>query len=83
MILKLKQMKFIPLETHPYLASINEFQENTIYLPMMKEEKYSKDLKIVLDDIPTIDKRLIQSIEERYPQRWDSIKQLLLKLGTQ
>jgi hypothetical protein len=80
-ITKLKQLKIIPLRQQSYLVSINEFDEHAIYFPPQKSIHFSKHLKLVLDDVPTLDEQLLDFIEDKYPQRVDSIKKLLRKLG--
>jgi hypothetical protein len=80
-ITKLKQLKIIPLRQQPYLVSIDEFDELAIKLPLDKSTRYSKHLKLVLDDVPTLDEQLLDFIEDKYPQRVDSIRTLLRKLG--
>ncbi|CAF1395347.1 unnamed protein product [Rotaria sordida] len=78
---KLKQLKIIPLKDQSQLVSVNEFDKYPISFPWEKSIKYSKHLKLVLDDIPTIDEQLLNFIEDKYPRRLDSIKRLLQNLG--
>ena len=80
-ITKLKQLKIIPLRQQPNLVSIDEFDEHAIKLPLDKSTPYSKHLKLVLDDVPTVDEQLLNFIEVEYPKRVDSIAVLLRKLG--
>ncbi|CAM4909922.1 unnamed protein product [Rotaria socialis] len=80
-IAELKQLKIIPLRQQSQLVSIDEFENRTILFPPDKTIKYAKHLKIVLDDLPTIDDRLLYYIEDKYPRRLDSIKALLTTLG--
>ncbi|CAF3697074.1 unnamed protein product [Rotaria sordida] len=80
-ILKLKQLKIIPLKDQSHLVSIDEFDKHTISFPPDKSTPFSKHLKLVLDDIPTLDEQLLNFIEDKYPRRIDSIKRLLQNLG--
>lgn len=78
---QLKQMKILPLKGQTQLVSIVEFQPRTIFLPLDKSIAYSKHVRLVLEDLPTIDERLFDYIEQKYPHRLDSIKRLLKDLG--
>ncbi|CAF3761406.1 unnamed protein product [Adineta steineri] len=80
-IIKLKQMKILPLKQQSYLVSVNEFDKHAISFPLDKSVRYSKHLKLVLNDIPTLDEQLLNFIEDKYPRRYDSIKHLLKNLG--
>ena len=80
-IAKIKQMKIIPIKQQSRLASINEFEKYAITFPLDKSVKYSKHLKLVLEDIPTLDEHLLTFIEDKHPRQIDSIKQFLQKLG--
>lgn len=80
-ITKLKQMKIIPLKQQSYLVSVDEFDTQNILFPLNKTTQYSKHLRIVLDDIPTLDEQLLNFIEDKHPRRMESIKRLLQKLG--
>jgi hypothetical protein len=78
---ELKKMKIIPLKDQTRLVSIEEFDQQTILFPLDKKKSYSKYLRLVLEDTPIIDERLLDYIEEKYPRRSDSIKRLLRNLG--
>ena len=78
---QLKQMKIIPLKEQTRLVSIQEFHERAILFPLDKSTPYEKHLKLVLEDLPTLDERLIDYIEKKYPRRLESIKRLLKDLG--
>jgi hypothetical protein len=78
---QLKQMKIIPLREQTRLVSIDEFNERTILFPLDKSSQFDKHLKLVLEDLPTIDERLLEYIENKYPRRLESIKHLLKDLG--
>jgi hypothetical protein len=78
---QLKQMKIIPLKDQSRLVSIEEFNQRAILFPLDKSTKFDKHLRIVLEDLPTIDERLLQYIENKYPRRLESIKSLLKDLG--
>ncbi|CAF4554662.1 unnamed protein product [Rotaria sp. Silwood2] len=78
---ELKQLKIIPLRHQSRLVSFDEFEERTILFPLDKSIKFEKHLKIILDDLPTIDNRLLDYIEDKYPRRIDSVKTLLTNLG--
>ncbi|CAF1531360.1 unnamed protein product, partial [Adineta steineri] len=80
-IIKLKQMKILPLKQQSYLVSVNEFDKHAISFPLDKSVLFSKHLKLVLNDIPTLDEQLLNFIEDKYPRRYDSIKHLLQNLG--
>ncbi|CAF2946901.1 unnamed protein product, partial [Rotaria sp. Silwood2] len=77
---QLKQMKIIPLKDQTQLVSIDQYQERAILFPLDKSIPYPKHLKIVLEDLPTIDERLLIYIETKYPRRLESIKRLLKDL---
>ncbi|CAF4228728.1 unnamed protein product, partial [Rotaria magnacalcarata] len=77
---ELKKMKIIPLQHQSRLVSIEEFSQRTILFPLNKKTPYAKYLKIVLEDTPMIDERLLDFIENKYPRRFDSIKRLLKDL---
>ncbi|CAF4897796.1 unnamed protein product, partial [Rotaria sp. Silwood1] len=51
-----------------------QFQQRTILFPLDKSTHYDKYLKIVLGDLPTIDERLLNFIENKYPRRLQSIR---------
>lgn len=74
-------MKIIPLKQQSYLVSVDEFDTYAISFPLDKTIKFSKHLKTVLDDIPTLDEQLLTVIEDKHPRNFDSIKRLLQKLG--
>ena len=74
-------MKIIPIKDQTRLVSIEEFNQRTILFPLDKSIKYEKHLKIVLEDLPMIDERLLEYIEKKFPRRLDSIKHLLRDLG--
>lgn len=78
---QLKQMKIFPLKNQIQLVSIEEFQQRAILFPLDKSTQYSKHLKIVLEDLPTLDERLLEYIEKKHPQRLESVKRLLKDLG--
>ncbi|CAF1431292.1 unnamed protein product, partial [Didymodactylos carnosus] len=78
---ELKKMKIIPLRQQTRLVSVEEFDQRAILFPFDKTTPYAKHLKIVLEDLPTIDERLLEFIENKYPRRLDSIKRLLRDLG--
>lgn len=78
---KLKKMKIIPLKSQAYFVSMEEYEKNTVLFPWEKSKKYSKDLKLILEDVPVIDSDLLAFIEEQHPRRLDSIRKLLQKLG--
>ncbi|CAM4933155.1 unnamed protein product [Rotaria socialis] len=78
---ELKKMKIIPLQHQSRLVSIEEFSQRAILFPLNKKTPYAKYLKIVLEDTPMIDERLLDFIESKYPRRFDSIKRLLKDLG--
>ncbi|UJR37109.1 hypothetical protein I4U23_029813 [Adineta vaga] len=80
-ITKLKQMKILPIKQHSRLMSVNEFNKYSISFPLDKSIRFSKHLKLVLDDMPTLDEQLLNIIEDKYPRQLDSIKRLLRKLG--
>lgn len=80
-IARLKQMKIIPLRLHPHFVSIDQFEKNTILFPFEKSTGYTKDLRLVLDDVPIIDEDLLNFIEDKHSRRLDSIKKLLRDLG--
>ncbi|CAF3179029.1 unnamed protein product [Rotaria sp. Silwood2] len=62
---QLKQMKIIPLKDQTQLVSIEQYQERAIFFPLDKSISYAKHLKIVLEDLPTIDERLLDYIEKK------------------
>jgi hypothetical protein len=80
-IARLKQLKIIPLKEQAYLVSVDQFDKENISFPLDKSVALSRHLKIVLDDVPILDQHLLTFIEDKYPQRFDSIKKLLRKLG--
>jgi hypothetical protein len=80
-ISKLQHMKIIPLKGQSCLVSVNDFEKHGISFPLSKSTAFSKNFRIVLDDIPTLDEQLLDFIEDKYPRRVDSIKKLLRKLG--
>ena len=80
-IQQLKQMKIIPLKNQEQLVSIEQIQEGTILFPLEKTIQYQKYLRLVYDDLPTLDGSLIDLIEKKYPHRLESIKALLKEMG--
>ena len=74
-------MKIIPLKQQTKLVSIEEMKERAILFPLDKSIAYEKYLKLVLEDLPTIDDKLLEYIEKKYPRRLESIKRLLQDLG--
>ncbi|CAF4156233.1 unnamed protein product, partial [Rotaria magnacalcarata] len=80
-IAKLKKLKIIPLKDHSRLVSVDEFDKHAISFPLSKSNNFSKHLKLVLDDLPTVDEQLINFIEDKYPRRADSIQRLFQNLG--
>jgi hypothetical protein len=80
-IARLKQMKILPLRLHPHFVSIDQFEKNTVLFPFEKSTKYTKDLRLVLDDVPIIDEELLNFIEDKHSRRSDSIRKLLRDLG--
>ncbi|CAF2878871.1 unnamed protein product [Rotaria sp. Silwood2] len=80
-ITELKQLKIIPLNGHSRLVSIDEYYEQVILFPLSKTAQYKKPFKIVLNDLPTLDERLLQYIEDKFPRRYESIVNLLKRLG--
>jgi hypothetical protein len=81
MLKRLKQVKIFPVDSHKNLVSIDEFQNKTILLPFAKTDKFAKNLRIVVEEIPAIDPRLIQFVEEQHPTRSKQFIDLLKKLG--
>ena len=63
------------------LVSIDEFHQRAILFPLDKSATFEKHLKLVLEDLPTIDEKLLEYIEKKYPRRLESIKRLLKDLG--
>ncbi|CAF1112321.1 unnamed protein product [Rotaria sordida] len=80
-ITELKQLKIIPLNGHSRLVSIDEYYEQVILFPLSKTAQYKKPFKIVLNDLPTLDERLLQYIEDKFPRRYESIVNLLKRLA--
>ena len=80
-IAKLKQLKMIPLKQQAYLVSVDEYEKHGISFPPPKSSQYSKHLKLVLEDLPTLDEQLLDYIEDKHPRQLESIKRLLQKLG--
>ncbi|CAF3404047.1 unnamed protein product [Rotaria socialis] len=80
-IAKLKKLKIIPLKDHSRLVSVDEFDKHAISFPLSKSNKFAKHLKLVLDDLPTVDEQLINFIEDKYPRRAESIQRLFQNLG--
>ena len=78
---ELKKMKIFPLRNQSRLVSIEEFDQRTILFPLDKTISYPKHLKLVFEDTPMIDERLLDFIEKRYPRRFESVKCLLKDLG--
>ncbi|CAF1258977.1 unnamed protein product [Adineta steineri] len=78
---QLKQMKIIPLQQQTRLVSIEEMKDKAIFFPLDKSTEFAKYLKLVAEGLPTIDERLMEYIEKKYPRRLNSIKDLLKKLG--
>ena len=78
---ELKKLKIIPLSGQSRLVSIDEYHEEIILLPSPKTARYSKPFKIVLDDLPRLDERLLEYIEQVDPRRFESIECLFKKLG--
>ncbi|CAF1279749.1 unnamed protein product [Adineta steineri] len=77
---QLKQMKIIPLQQQTRLVSIEEMKDKAIFFPLDKSTEFAKYLKLVAEGLPTIDERLMEYIEKKYPRRLNSIKDLLKKL---
>ena len=80
-IARLKKLKMIPLKHETHLVSMDEYEKQGISLPSVKSAQLSKHLKLVLDDLPTLDEQLLDFIEDKHPRQLDSIKRLLQKLG--
>jgi hypothetical protein len=80
-IAELKQLKIIPLSGQSRLVSMDEYNDQVILFPLSKTIPYNKPFKIVLDDLPTLDGRLLEYIEDKFPRRYESIECLLKKLG--
>ena len=78
---QLKQMKILLLKDQTRLVSIELFQPQTIFFPLDKSIIYPKHVRLVLEDLPTLDERLLDFIERKYPHRLESIKHLLKDLG--
>ncbi|UJR16805.1 hypothetical protein I4U23_003704 [Adineta vaga] len=78
---QLKKLKIIPLQEQTRLVSIEEMKERVILFPLDKSTQFSKYLKLAAEGLPTIDQRLIEYIEKKYPRRLDSIKNLLKSIG--
>ena len=78
---ELRKMKIIPLRDQSRLVSIEEFDQRAILFPLDKKASYAKYLRIVLEDTPIIDERLLDFIENKYPRRFESVKRLLKDLG--
>lgn len=78
---ELRKMKIIPLRDQKRLVSIDEFDQRAILFPLDKKVAYAKHLRIVLEDTPIIDERLLNYIENQYPRRFESVKRLLKELG--
>jgi len=80
-IAKLKQLKIITLKQQSYLVSVDEFDKHGISFPLDKKTQFSKHLRFVLDDVPTLDEQLLEFIEDKHPRRLEPIRRLLQKLG--
>lgn len=80
-IAELKQLKIIPLSGHSRLVSMDEYDGKVILFPLSKQFQCNKPFKIVLDDLPRLDERLLKYIEDKFPRRYESIECLLKKLG--
>lgn len=78
---ELRKMKIIPLRDQKRLVSIDEFDQRAILFPLDKKVAYAKHLRIVFEDTPIIDERLLNYIENQYPRRFESVKRLLKELG--
>ena len=78
---ELKKLKILPLKGQTQLVSIEQYQPRTIFFPLEKSIPFEKHVKLVFEDLPTIDDRLLEFIERKYPHRLVSIKQLLKELG--
>lgn len=78
---RLKQLKMIPLKHEAHLVSMDEYEKQGIMLPSAKSAQLSKHLKLVLDDLPTLDEQLLNFVEDKQARQLDSIKSLLKKLG--
>ncbi|CAF0986825.1 unnamed protein product [Adineta steineri] len=78
---RLKLLKIIPLQFSKHLVSLHEFQHDTIFFPLNKSTKYARHLRLILDDVPILDHRLIIYIEDHYSRRFQSCRKLLEKLG--
>jgi hypothetical protein len=80
-IKQLKKLKMIPLKHRSHLVSADEFEQLGISFPLEKSDRLSKYLKLILDDLPTLDEQLLDFIEDKHPRRIESIKRLLRELG--
>jgi hypothetical protein len=60
---------------------MDEYNDQVILFPLSKTIPYNKPFKIVLDDLPRLDGRLLEYIEDKFPRRYESIECLLKKLG--
>lgn len=80
-ITRLKKLKMIPLKHETHLVSVDEYEKQGISLPSAKSAQLSKHLKLVLDDLPTLDEQLLDAIEDKNPRQLESVKRLLQKLG--
>lgn len=78
---ELKQLKIFPLSGHSHLVSIDEYKDQVILFPLPKTAQYKKPFKIILNDLPRLDERLLEYIEDKFPRRYDSIVCLLKNLG--
>ncbi|CAF4753864.1 unnamed protein product [Rotaria socialis] len=77
---ELKQLKIFPLSGHSQLVSMDEYKDQVILFPLPKTAQYKKPFKIILNDLPRLDERLIEYIEDKFARRYDSIVCLLKKL---
>jgi hypothetical protein len=62
-------------------VSIEQFKDRAILFPLDKSTPYAKYIRLVYQDLPTIDQRLLDYIEKKYPHRLESIISLLKDLG--
>jgi hypothetical protein len=62
-------------------VSIEQFKDRAILFPLDKSIPYAKYIRLVYQDLPTIDQRLLDYIEKKYPHRLESIMSLLKDLG--
>lgn len=63
------------------LVSIDEFNDGLILFPLSKTIQYDKAFRIIVEDLPHLDHRLVEYIEQKFPRRFQSICSLLKQLG--